>query len=84
MAHLIPLMVTDVDGTVRVATEAELERYEATSKSAHSKWVTANRIAWARRLLSTGTAHGAAWSDAFQRYPAPETTQQKHRFTMQL
>lgn len=83
MGHPIPLIVKQGAST-REATEAELRSYATNNKTAYTKWVTANRIAYAKAQLESGIPHGPAWTDAFDRYPSEETRKNKPRFVMEL
>lgn len=83
MGHPVPLIIVQ-DGVSREATDEEVQLYAERSKAAHTKWVTANRIAYAKNLLASGVLHNVAWTDAFERYPSEEVRKQKHRFVMEL
>ena len=83
MVHPIPLMVRD-NGTLRQATEDELLSYAAAHKTSYSKWVVANRIAYAKNLLATDVPHNEAWTAAFAVYPADEARKTKPRFVMNI
>lgn len=83
MTHPVPLIVVQ-DGVSREATDEEIQLYASQNKTSFTKWNTANRIAFAKNLLATGSSHNEAWKEAFERYPSEEVRKAKHRFVMEL
>lgn len=84
MPHLIPFFITcALTGGLRQATDDEIEDYKKnpTNKANLTKWMKANRIEYAKKLLQDGEAHNVAWTKAFDRYPDLSSTP-RPRFVM--
>lgn len=70
--HLVPLHVEE-NGRLREATAQEYSEYEKRGGPALARWKTANRIAFAKQLISQGTDRSVAWAKAFDQYPDGNT-----------
>ena len=80
-AHPIPLKIKDaVTGLYHDASPEDYEVYKMKHRANYTKWLNANRIAYAKQLLSEGECHNVAWAKAFERYPATQTN--RPRFSM--